>query len=436
MADAPVDTSAETTSEDLKEKEVVEEAENGQDAPANGNANKENGEQEADNEVDEEEKEGGEEEEEGDGEEEDGDEDEEAEAATGKRAAEDDESNFCETMDKSKIRVIFEYEFRHGTNASQTARNINEVFGKDVANERTVRRWFEKFRCGDFNLENEPRGRPETKVDNDELKAVVEANPSQPTRELAARFDVSIPTILDHLKQIGKVKKLNRWVPHELSERQKRNRLEACLCLLSRHKGEPFLHRIITCDEKWILFDNRKRSARWLDKDEVPKHSPKLHNPQKKLMVSVWWSSAGIIHYSFMKPGQLITADVYCKQLDEMMRMLSIKQPRLVDRDRPILLQDNARPHVTQRTLLKLQELDLETVCHPSYSPDLSPTDYHFFQALDRYLEGKIFGSQQAVENAFREFIGTCSPGFFTAGISKLPSRWQNCVDSLGAYFD
>ncbi|XP_035302919.1 prothymosin alpha [Cricetulus griseus] len=79
--------------QDLKEKkEVVEEAENGRDAPANGNANEENAEQEADNEVDEEEKEGGEEEEEeGDSEEEDGDEDEEAEAPTGKRVAEDDE---------------------------------------------------------------------------------------------------------------------------------------------------------------------------------------------------------------------------------------------------------------------------------------------------------------------------------------------------------
>ncbi|KAF6362041.1 hypothetical protein mRhiFer1_013810 [Rhinolophus ferrumequinum] len=88
MSDAAVDTSSEITTKDLKEKkEVVEEAENGRDAPANGNANEENGEQEADNEVDEEEEEGGEEEEEeeeGDGEEED--EDEEAEATTGKRA--------------------------------------------------------------------------------------------------------------------------------------------------------------------------------------------------------------------------------------------------------------------------------------------------------------------------------------------------------------
>ncbi|OBS57655.1 hypothetical protein A6R68_11220 [Neotoma lepida] len=63
--------------EDLKKKEVVEEAEYGGDAPANGKDDEENGEQEADGEADEEEEEVGEEEkEEGDGEEEDGDEDE------------------------------------------------------------------------------------------------------------------------------------------------------------------------------------------------------------------------------------------------------------------------------------------------------------------------------------------------------------------------
>ncbi|CAO2627357.1 Prothymosin alpha [Lemmus lemmus] len=88
MSDAALDTSSVITTKDLKEKkEVVEEAENERDAPANGNANEENGEQEAENEVDEEEKECGEEEkgeEEGDGEKDDGDEDENAEVLTGK----------------------------------------------------------------------------------------------------------------------------------------------------------------------------------------------------------------------------------------------------------------------------------------------------------------------------------------------------------------
>ncbi|XP_008046489.1 prothymosin alpha-like [Carlito syrichta] len=92
MSDAAVDTSSAITTKDLKEKkEVVEEAENGRDAPAHGNANEENGEQEADSAADEEVEEGGEEEEE------DGEEDEEADAATGKRAAEDGEDDSVDT---------------------------------------------------------------------------------------------------------------------------------------------------------------------------------------------------------------------------------------------------------------------------------------------------------------------------------------------------
>ncbi|CAK9798613.1 Histone-lysine N-methyltransferase SETMAR [Anthophora plagiata] len=137
-----------------------------------------------------------------------------------------------------------------------------------------------------------------------------------------------------------------------------------------------------------------------------------------------------------MRPGQSITAEFCCEQLKEMMRQLQIKQPRLVNRDRPILLQDNTRPHVARSALLKLQELDLETVCHPPYSPDLAPTDYHFSRALDNFLQGKIFNSQHAVEKAFRDFITSCSSDFFASGINKLSLKWQRCIDSLGAYFD
>nr|XP_012143994.1 PREDICTED: histone-lysine N-methyltransferase SETMAR-like [Megachile rotundata] len=152
-------------------------------------------------------------------------------------------------MDKTKMQVIFEYEFRRELMQRRQAEMLTKY----------------------FDLQNEPRGRPESKVDDNQLKAVVEANQSETTCELAARYEVTIPTILSHLKAIGKVKKLDWWVPHELNERQQRNRFEVCCSLVSRLKGDPFLHRIVTCDEKRKLFDNRKRSAQWLDKDGAPK---------------------------------------------------------------------------------------------------------------------------------------------------------------------
>uniref|UniRef100_A0A1I7W944 Histone-lysine N-methyltransferase SETMAR n=1 Tax=Heterorhabditis bacteriophora TaxID=37862 RepID=A0A1I7W944_HETBA len=57
-------------------------------------------------------------------------------------------------------------------------------------------------------------------------------------------------------------------------------------------------------------------------------------------------------------------------------------RPALVNRKEPILLYDNARSHVTQMTLQKMNELGNATLRNPAYSPDLSPSDYHFLKHL------------------------------------------------------
>ena len=65
-----------------------------------------------------------------------------------------------------------------------------------------------------------------------------------------------------------------------------------------------------------------------------------------------------------MKPGQLITAETYSNKLGNMMKNLAEKKPRLVSRERPILLHDNAHPHTENQMQLKILELDLETRTH------------------------------------------------------------------------
>ena len=108
-------------------------------------------------------------------------------------------------------------------------------------------------------------------------------------------------------------------------------------------------------------------------------------------MVTVWWSAAGLTHYSFLNPSESITSEKFAQQIDEMHQKLQRLQPALVNRKGPILLYDNAQPHVTQSVLQKLNELGYEVLPHPPYSPDLSPTDYHFFKHLDNFLQGKRF---------------------------------------------
>ena len=183
------------------------------------------------------------------------------------------------------------------------------------------------------------------------------------------------------------------------------------------------------------FFTNWRRSAQWLDADEAPRHFPKPESHQKKFMLTVWWSATGLIHYSFMNAGETITAEKYCQQMDEMHQKLR-QHPALVKRNGPILLHDNARPHVAKPTLQKLNELGYETLPHPPYSPDLSPTDYDFFQHLDNFLREKCFKNLSDIKNAFSDFIATRTQDFYVTGINILVLRWQKCVDSDGAYFD
>ena len=82
-------------------------------------------------------------------------------------------------MSSEELRLLFLYEFKLEHNAAVAASNIDLAFGKGTANQWTIRRWFEKFRSGGINFENEPRGRSESVLNEEHLRAIVEANPQR-----------------------------------------------------------------------------------------------------------------------------------------------------------------------------------------------------------------------------------------------------------------
>ncbi|XP_026825471.1 histone-lysine N-methyltransferase SETMAR-like [Ooceraea biroi] len=292
-------------------------------------------------------------------------------------------------LSKQQIRPILLYECKRGTNASQTHRNLCEVFGQDVITVRSCQFWFEKFRNGDFNLEDEPRsGRPSV-IDKARLRSRVKETPDITTRELEAEFGVSHGTIINGLHQLGFASKLNKWVPHALSERNKLDRISKCVTLLNRHRNEPFLDRLITCDEKWIFYDNVVRKRSWCESESSAQRTPKRNIHGQKIMLSVWWDVRGIVYYELLPRNQTINTDLYCQQLERVQTKLKELRPQLVNRKGILFHQDNARPHVSALTLRKIGELNWELLEHPPYSPDLAPSDYHLFRSLQNFLNGK-----------------------------------------------
>ena len=107
-----------------------------------------------------------------------------------------------------------------GCNAVETTHNINNAFGPRTAEEHTLQGCFKKFCKGDESLEDEEYSGQPLEVDNDQLGA-----PSKPIllQEAAQELKVNHSTVTWHLKQIGRVKKLNKWLPHELIADQKKS---------------------------------------------------------------------------------------------------------------------------------------------------------------------------------------------------------------------
>ena len=106
--------------------------------------------------------------------------------------------------------------------------------------------------------------------------------------------------------------------------------------------------------------------------------------PPKRFMVTVWCLAVGLIHYSFLNPGAAMTYEKFAQQIDEMHWKLQCLLPVLVNRKGPVLLCDSAWLHFAQPVIQKLNELGYKVLPDLPYSPDLSPTDYHFFKHLDR----------------------------------------------------
>lgn len=266
------------------------------------------------------------------------------------------------------------------------------------------------------------------------IEELLEMEPYLSTRQIAERLHCSHVTVDRHLQQMGKVWKLGAWLPHQLSESQLSQRVSICCSLLSRYEFDPFLDRLVTGDEKWVCYVNVIRKHQWVNKGEAPKPCPKPEFHAKKLMLCVWWTSVGILHWEILPKNTTVTAAIYADPLSRVQAALIQKQPSLVNRKGVILLHDNARPHVAKLTHAKIVQLQWEVLPHAPYSPDLAPSNYHLFRSLRHPIKEKMYAKVDDIESDLNTFFASKSSSFYKAGIQDLVQRWQQVVASGGQY--
>ena len=170
---------------------------------------------------------------------------------------------------------ILLFDFRKGKNAVQTDKKLHDLYGEEALKDKQCRNWFDKFRSGDFSLKvKQCSGRP-NEVDDEQIKAIIKLDNHVTIREIEEMLKIPKSTIDRHIQRLGLVKNLDIWIPHELEEIHSIKRINASDLHLKLNYYYPFLKRIITGDENWIVYNKVVRKRSWIiinDDETVKSH--------------------------------------------------------------------------------------------------------------------------------------------------------------------
>lgn len=344
------------------------------------------------------------------------------------------------SMDENDFRSLIKNYLLRGKTAEETKEKLDRYYGANAPSDCTVKYWFWEFR-GDRNSATDAGrgGRPSDAITEDHVKRIHEmvlAERSVKVRELADATNISTERTCYVLGEIlGMTKLLSRWVPRMLTPDQRHKRVsisKECLDLLTRNRAD-FWRRLVTVDETWALcyVPENRTSAR--QRTEAGTSAP---NEVRKYLASVFWDCHGVLLVDFLEKGKTVDSEYYyCALLERLKVEIAVKRPRMKGKQ-ILFLQDNASAHSSVATLAKVNDLGIQLLPQPPYSPDLAPSDYHFIPNLKRWLINNKFGSREEVINATPGYYASLPKNYYLDGIKDLENRWKKCIQLEGNYIE
>lgn len=311
-----------------------------------------------------------------------------------------------------------------------------KVYGDFALSLRTVERWALRFQNGDFNLSDLNRsGNPGVKIDNEVILDILKQKPFSSARSIAEELEVSPHTIINILETKLGFRLLHlKWIPHFLTDKQRIIRMEKASELLEllRKKNKMFKY-IITGDESWIFYNNPIKQAWTLEGNSFPSNINRTIADQK-IMLTVFFNAYGILLIDF-KPDKCSFDSKY--MVDSILPILSdsIASRRKVKRCQGYYIHfDNARPHMSETTTSKINELGLLVAPHPPYSPDLAPSDFWLFGLLKQKLKGNQFKTRIELEIMVSEMLNSIDKKYFFKAYEAWIERLEAVIARNGDY--
>ena len=181
-------------------------------------------------------------------------------------------------------------------------------------------------------------------------------------------------------------------------------------------------------DKSWVHhydLENKRQSMEYRPPGSPSVKKFKTVQSAKKSQAHHLLGCKGALYTEFQTKGLTVNSDRYCANLQSLKQCIHRIRP---ERNTFLLHHNNARPHCSAQTQDTMTCLKFTVVPHPSYSPDLVPSDFWLFPKLKGTLKGQHFSSDVEVEAAVCKWISSQPETFFIDGMNKWIERLKKCV--------
>lgn len=181
---------------------------------------------------------------------------------------------------KNEFRAYIKTRIRLGISYVEIWRELEDAYPGQAPTYACVAKWAKLFKEGRDSIEDDPRpGRPITAYTNEnieQIRQLVEEDPQFTYDIIQEQTRLGRNVIQQILHDSLKLRKIvSRWVPHYLTDQNKKERVDACRENLAMFtEGKWRLCDIVTGDESWFYLrqiGSKLHNASWVGEGDSPR---------------------------------------------------------------------------------------------------------------------------------------------------------------------
>lgn len=348
-------------------------------------------------------------------------------------------------LSREQIRSNIFVQFKNNKTAREAKAELDMALGTSAPSRATVFNWYGRFRSGKQDVQDEARkGRPKSAVtaeNIDAVKAMCDSDGNSTYTNIQGILNIGSHAVNVILKHELKGRKLvSQWLPHDLTKKQKEDRVAWCQMMKRIYVGGNSRHvsNIVTADETWISFREPKTkqgNKSWTFQNQPLPTQIRPSRWVHKRMFALFFRKTGFVSLRMLRKGETVTAKWYKQTLIEMFKKIRKQRPKTGLRHL-VFHQDNASSHSSLVKKGFFQQQNVALTGHPVHSPDLAPLDFFYNNEIKKKLRGQKFLTENALVRAIKNSILCITKAQHTSCFNNWFIRMDKCIAAGGEYFE